>query len=81
MPGASQIGQYLAPLGVFFKVAPDYEECGANAVAGKQVGQPGQTAAQDNMPDLVRRAAGQRVDAEIALDRIEVDGHGNDGAG
>jgi hypothetical protein len=33
------------------------------------------------MPDLVRRAAGERMDAEIALDRIEVDGHGNDGAG
>jgi predicted metalloprotease with PDZ domain len=33
------------------------------------------------MPDLVYRAVGQRVNAEIALDRIEVDGHGNKGVG
>jgi len=65
---AGQVGQDAAALGVFFQIAPDHEQGGANAMSGEQVSQAGQTPAQDNMPNLVRRPAGQPMNAEVALD-------------
>jgi len=78
MAGAGQVSQNAAALSVFFQVAPNHEQGRADAVSGEQVGQSGQTPTQDHMPDLVRRAAGQRMNAEVALDRIEIDGDRND---
>jgi len=48
-------------------------------VSAEQIGQSGQTPAQDHMSNLVRRAA-ERVNAKVALDGIEVDGDRDDGA-
>ena len=50
--------QDAAALSVFFKVAPNHKQGGADAVLGEKVSQAGQTPAQNDMPNLVRWAAG-----------------------
>jgi acyl-CoA hydrolase len=79
MTRTSQVSQDTAAFVVFFEVAPHHEQGRAKPVPAEQVCQSGQTPAQDHMPNLVGRGA-ERVDAAVALDRIEIDGNRDDGA-
>ena len=63
------------PLGVLLEVGAHDEEGGPHAVAREQVGEAGQAAPQDREARRLGRRVRQGVDAVVAGDRVEIDGH------
>ena len=78
VPVARELRQQRPPLGVLFEIAPDDEERRAHAVAREQLGEARQAAAQDREARRARRRLRERVDAVVAGDRVEIDGHAED---
>jgi hypothetical protein len=54
VPGAGQLDQEALALGVLLEVAPHHEPGGRHAVAGEQLGQAGEAAAQDSVAGFGR---------------------------
>ena len=75
VPVARERRQRRPPLGVVFQIGADDEEGGAHAVPREQLGEARQAAPQDREARRLGRRAGQRVDAVVAGDRVEIDGH------
>jgi hypothetical protein len=70
-----QIRKHASPFGIGLKIAPHRKERCANTVASEEVAEPRKRPSQNGVAGGLGRRLTQGMDAVVALDSVEVDGH------